>query len=212
MIVFNDYEIDLLKEYINISFGKATSNIAILVDKFAKLDIPKIEFIDPRDLDEYIAKVYGCEDVTKDCIMYSAGQVFNGELSGETLFLMDETSAKELTNEFYPVTQIDENFITDTVLEVNNILSVSSIGTLSEVTNLSSQFLAPTLRKVSDYKYIEKSNIAHYPMVIAISTILKFESSNINGFLLILPTLETTNKLQSHFDIVLKESISNYVR
>ena len=205
MKVFNELQADVLKEFINVAFGAATANIAELLDAFATLHTPNIEVIEAKDIDGYI------DNKAEPCSKkYQAQQIFNGEISGETVFIIDEPSMINLTRHFYGDLELSEAYIKDSILELNNILSVTTIGKLSELTELSSEFIPPTLKIVEDGKYIEKEEKEKYPAAIIISTVLAFEDEQIKGCLFIMSTEEMIQTLKEKIDVIIKEQIPDY--
>lgn len=204
MKVFNELQIDILKEFINVAFGTATANIAELLEAFATLHTPKIEVIEANHLDEYIGNLTSPTEKK-----YQAQQIFNGEISGETVFLINEDSIQRLAKHFYGK-EVSEAYLKDSILELNNILSVTTIGKLSELTDLESEFIHPTLKIIEDENYIEKEEKEKYPSVITISTVLDFEDEEIIGFLFILSTEEMIETLRNKIDSIIKEDFPEY--
>lgn len=204
MKVFNELQIDILKEFINVAFGTATANIAELLEAFATLHTPKIEVIEANHLDEYISNLTSPTEKK-----YQAQQIFNGEISGETVFLINEDSIQRLAKHFYGK-EVSEAYLKDSILELNNILSVTTIGKLSELTDLESEFIHPTLKIIEDENYIEKEEKEKYPSVITISTVLDFEDEEIIGFLFILSTEEMIETLRNKIDSIIKEDFPEY--
>jgi len=203
--IFNDLQIDVLKEYINVAFGSATASIAELLDAFATLHTPQITVMDAKNIDSYISSLSKPSEKK-----YQAQQVFNGEISGETVFLINEESIVNLSKRFYGDIEISEPYIKDSILELNNILSVTTIGKLSELTALPSEFLPPTLKVVENDNYIEKEEIVKYPAVIIISTVLEFEDEKIRGTLFILSTEAMIISLRDSIDKTIKEQFPDY--
>lgn len=203
--IFNELQIDVFKEYINVSFGAATSNIAILLDSFASLKIPKIEIIKATELEEHIRETIG-SNVPK----YLAQQVFNGDLGGETVFIADNISVQNLASHLHKDTEITQKYINDAILELNNILSVTTIGKLSEITGLVSEFMPPTLKIIELDHFLEKSEIEKYPSVIVISTVMVFEDEEIEGHLFILTTDDMIQTLKSVINKQIKEQFPDY--
>ncbi len=202
---FDEIQLDLLKEYINISFGSATASIAILLDSFATLNIPSIEVIKAVELEKYIN-----EKISIEKSKYIAQQIFNGELKGETVFIADGTSVSNLAKHLFKDMELNESYINDSILELNNILSVTTIGKLSEISHLSSKFLPPTLKVIEGNSFLEKKEIEKYPNVIVISTDMVFENEKIRGYLFILTTDEMIIKLKEVIIEQIKEQIPDY--
>jgi chemotaxis protein CheC len=119
--MLNDLQNEVLKELVNIAFGKATGSLSELLDAFATLHVPHIEVFDTRELNRYLGSI-----TENDETLYVSQQVYSGGLSGETLFMMNDKSVNNLAKHLYGNESITQNHIDDAVLEVNNILSVTT--------------------------------------------------------------------------------------
>ncbi len=171
--MFDEETKDILAELINISFGSATAVIADLFDNFAKLHIPKIDFVDLTQVNNFIMGSYS------DSKIYVTTQHFNGEFQGEIVLVMDPQSAKNMQAIVDDDENFDEDEIKQNILEISNILGSSCIGKFAELLVTDVTFAPPSI-EYSDC-LIHNVKDSPYNKVIVISTVLKFEELNING-------------------------------
>ena len=123
-ISFNEDQTDALKEFMNISLGEATSNIAELLEAFGTMHIPKISI---RDTDELKDILNDNVDDNEDVNYYVMKQLFAGKFGGECIFIINEGSAANLGNHLYDVEEASTEDINDAVMELTNIISSSII-------------------------------------------------------------------------------------
>ena len=97
-IELNDDQIDALKEFMNVSIGAATANVAALLDAFATMHIPKIELCNSS---EFIPAIQA--EVDNESKYYVMKQLFSGKFGGECMFVMQSESAQNLGNYLYDV-------------------------------------------------------------------------------------------------------------
>ena len=56
---FNEDQVDALREFMNVSIGAATANLANLLDAFGTMHIPKIEICNSHELASKIESTIG---------------------------------------------------------------------------------------------------------------------------------------------------------
>lgn len=199
----NEDQEDTLKELINIGLGAATSNIAELLDAFATIHVPTIVICNSNQLMHLIAENM---DIESKC--YVVKQLFAGRFSGESMFVMQDTSANELGNHLYDIKTPSHDDINDAVMELTNILTSTIISRVTNELGTSVQFFVPSSQYVDSEKILDYDDIKHYTSIIAISTILDFQDQQINGNIYILTRDESIDDLKSLIDEKLKELYS----
>lgn len=200
---FNEDQIDALKEFINISLGAATSNIAELLNAFSTMHIPKISICNN---DELVAIVES--EIDKASMYYVSKQLFTGEFGGECLFVIRDKEANNLGNHLYDVLNPSQDDITDAVMELTNILTSTIISRLTEEFNTEVQFFVPSSQFQNANNIIKNEDINYYSKIIIVSTILDFKDQKINGDIYILTKDESILSLKKLIDKKLKELYS----
>lgn len=199
-ISFNEDQIDALKEFMNISLGQATSNIAELLEAFGTMHIPKISIRDTDELKDIIN-----ENIDASLSHYMMKQLFAGKFGGECIFIIDEGSANNLGNHLYDVEKASNEDISDAVMELTNIVASSIISRLTEELDVQVQFFAPTSGFVQAPTVIDCNEMAQYSKIIVVSTELEFKDQNISGIIFILTKDEAIYSLRDLIDKKLEE-------
>ena len=183
-IILNEDELDCLQELINISYGSATAAITEILNADSTLSIPKIKVIEAKNL-----KTYLNFEISSEFSYFISAQQFNGDISGENLFVVDKNSAKNIALQFgLEENEINDNELSDIVLEITNILSSSTMSKFSEDLNIPISFSPPSIDLFESLLQFNNDLTSNYEKVIIISTNLNFKEQNIKGTLLILTT------------------------
>lgn len=200
-IILDEDERDCLQELMNIAYGSATAAITEIIDAFATLSIPRIEIINSSELENHLANFTKQEDT-----YFLSTQQFNGEIAGENLFVIGKPSAKEIALQYgLEEDEMDNEELSDIVLEITNILSSTTISQLSSDMNVEISFSPPSVNMISTLKDMNNDFLKKYQKVIIISTELNFEEQNITGELLILTTDNSILKIKEAIDKILEE-------
>lgn len=200
---FNEDQIDALKEFINISLGAATSNIAELLNAFSTMHIPKISICNNDELVTIVES-----EIDKASMYYVSKQLFTGKFGGECLFVIREEEANNLGNHLYDIQNPSQDDIRDAVMELTNILTSTIVSRLTEEFNTEVQFFVPSSQFQNANNIIKNEDINYYSKIIIISTILDFKDQKINGDIYILTKDESILSLKKLIDDKLKELYS----
>lgn len=183
-IILTEDEKDCLQELMNIAYGSATAAITEILNAYAKLSIPKIKIINASEFKDYLTAELNLDE--KHLI---ALQEINGAFNGENMFVIDEKSAINMAYKFgIEEAEMNDEDISDIVLEITNILSSSTISKLAENMETNVSFSAPIIKIIDSVSQLNNLFINKYQKVIIISTELLFEDLNINGELFIFTT------------------------
>lgn len=202
-INFNEDQIDVLKELMNISLGEATSHVAELLNAFGTMHIPKISIRDSAEVKEVII-----DNIDESLDYYVIKQLFAGKFGGECVFVINEESAKNLVSHLYDVNEAVEDDITDAVMELTNIVTSSIIGRLTEELSVQVQFFAPSSTFVEASSIIDDDAIISYSKIIVVSTEIEFKEQNICANIFILTKDEAISSLRDLIDKKLQELYS----
>ena len=196
-INFNEDQIDVLKEFMNISVGQATSHVAELLDAFGTMHIPKISIKDMSELNHIIV-----ENIDKDSNYYVMKQLFSGKFGGECIFIISEKSSNNLGSHLFDIEKPLKDDITDAVMELTNIVTSSIISRLTEELNVEVQFFAPTSNFLQAANIVDTDDVNTYSKIIVVSTELEFKDHNISANIFILTKDEAIISLR---DIIKKK-------
>ena len=197
---FNEDQIDVLREFMNVSIGAATANLANLLDAFGTMHIPKVEICNSSEL---TGKIHSNIDLK--AMYYVTKQLFTGKFGGECMFVMHENSARNLGEHLYDVTVPSKDDVNDAVIELTNILTSTIVSRLTQELNTQVQFFVPSSNFTDANSIVDSDDIAEYSKIIIISTILDFKDQEINGNIYILTKDEAIESLKVLIDQKIEE-------
>ena len=197
--ILSEDQKDALQELMNISFGTASSIISDSLNSFSKMPLPNIEAMEVEELEEYFAKNF--DDIT-NC--YIVTQLFRNKFDGESVFIIDDVSARKITSLLLGETNLLKEDIQASVLELTNIISSACIGKLIELLDAQIFFNPPMIesscRVGERVLRISTSEKREFTKVIIIETKLEFENEQITGYLLFLTKESSFEWLKSALD------------
>lgn len=199
-IEFNEDQIDALKEFMNVSIGAATANLANLLGAFATMHIPKIDICESNEL---LPKIKN--EIDFKSMYYVTKQLFTGKFGGECMFIMSDTSAKNLGSHLYGIDTASSDDVNDAVIELTNILTSTIVSRLTEELNTDVQFFVPSSQFLRADSILDVDDILHYSKIIIISTVIEFKDEKIDGNIYILTKDEAIVSLKNLIDKKIEE-------
>ncbi len=191
-------QFDVLKEIGNIGAGNATTALSKLLDARIDMRVPKVNLAGFSE----ITGIIGDEEQVMVGILLS----LEGDVNGMMMFLLDTNSAGRLVNAVLKRDEAIEKDIYDfdelelsALNEIGNIITGAYLSALSDLTKLTIVSSVPTLQvdmagAILSIPAIEFSKIGD--KVLLIETQFD-EESNINGYFLLVPELESYDVILS---------------
>jgi len=201
-VQFNEEEKDCLQELMNISYGSATAAIADIINKEATLSIPNIKTVATKEFKNYLQ-----DKLNNHKEYFMTNQLISGSFCGETMFVIDRKSTKNLALEFdldEDDTQNDDE-LKDVILEISNIITSTTLSKLAGLIETSISFSPPQVEIIKNSESFYRSYANEYDHIIIISTDIIFKEQNISGELLILSKDEATIFLKEALNKILEE-------
>lgn len=179
--LFNEDQLDCLGELINVAYGTATARLAEIMGAFATMRPPQIAVIDNAQFRGILQAA--CGD-SGGC--YLARQVFRGDVSGEVVFLLEQTSALNITS--YLKGQLNEQAVEDddVLLELSNIVTAAMMGDLSAQMGARLKLGEPELKQIGTTPMNTARTGAGFDQVIKVETVIEFAEQHIHGRLFVL--------------------------
>lgn len=198
--IFSKNEAAILEEVMNIAFGKASADLANLIDIRILLNVPNVEVLQAKDLLQRIkqeTKVYDAVSIIE--------QNFWGKYTGTALLAFPSTASKGLVSLFDEEEDGEENsslMEKETLLEVGNILIGACVGKIAQllddivsfspprlipkiiINNLSSETVTPKLDDPGKFAVLMK-------------TVFHLEDKDISGFLFLIANEESMEWLKT---------------
>jgi chemotaxis protein CheC len=181
-------------EIANIGLGHAMTALSTMTGHSFNMSIPNVDSVPATTLVEYL----GGEEVGCVGVMMP----YEGDVSGQMAFLFPFESAQKLWTML--LGQAPEGFedvdeiSTSAMMEVGNIINSNFLNAISEMTGLKMHATPPAFGM--DYAYTLASTIVaeaeqNESVALAVETQIFNESSETKGFFLLIPTVDTLNKL-----------------
>ncbi|HAR96319.1 MAG TPA: chemotaxis protein CheC [Deltaproteobacteria bacterium] len=189
-------ELDVLQEIMNIAFGRATADLADLIDIFINLSVPHVALIGRSELSTYLTE----EVIDRKGGISLVEQRFWGRFLGSALLVFPANAGKELITllaagpetqsfESDPIGELEKGVL----MEVANILIGACVGKIAELLGDVVTYSPPTVivNQDDDKSFSGHGNGSDEGSVIVLRTIFRFERRDVSGYLFLL-TGDTT--------------------
>ena len=203
--IFSNEDAAILQEVMNIAFGKASADLAEVIDIRVALNVPHVEVMNTENLPKKIleeTKVYDTISIVE--------QNFWGKFKGSALLAFPSKAGKGLV---YLFDDSDEDPDTSTslflekeaLLEVGNILIGACVGKVAELLEDIVSFSPPKIiisnltKDTMPTELSESGNTA-----VLMKTIFHFEDKDISGFLFLIASEDSMKWL--------KTALNNFVQ
>ena len=192
----NALQFDVLKEIGNIGAGNATTALAKMLNTKIDMKVPKVDLLGFKELPEMIG---GAENLVVGILL-----TLEGNIDGMMMFVVEEASARKiLTLLMGTETQCGSGFseMEESALnEIGNIITGAYLSSLSTLTNMkiipSIPYMAIDMAgAILSVPAIEFGKIADKALLI--ETEFGEKETSVNGFFILIPTLESYNVILS---------------
>jgi len=197
--IFTQDEASILEEVMNIAFGKASSDLASVIDIRILLNVPHVEVLKAEELLQRIkeeTKVYGAISIIE--------QNFWGKYTGSALLAFPSTASKGLISLFDEEEDAENSPLLEkeTLLEVGNILIGACVGKVAELLDDIVSFSPPRL--IPRVKIDNLSGDTVTPKLddpgkfaVLMKTVFHLEDKDISGFLFLVANQESMKWLKT---------------
>lgn len=196
-------QFDVLKEIGNIGAGNATTALSRMINAKIDMSVPKVKLLGFSELAEVIG--------TEGTVMAGILLILEGDIDGMMMFLLEIESARALVNSLLGKganerekddVEFDEMEFS-ALREIGNIITGSYLSALSDLTKLTIVASVPSLQidlaeAILSIPAIEFSKIGD--KVLLIQTQFDNESQ-INGYFVLVPELESYDKILSSLGV-----------
>ncbi len=155
---------DALQELTNIAMGQAGSSLAMLLDEFVDLSIPRIRVVELTSLPPALAELIG-----RTAEVSAVRQSFQGYLRGEAIVIFGEPGSRALADLLGYDAHLGEGTATELLLDVANVLTGACLGgmmeqirAITEDTAAELSFSMPSVmaRQVSPQQLIDPTRVS----------------------------------------------------
>lgn len=176
-------EMDAYREMANIAMGRAGEQLAKLLGEFINLPIPNVNLITNNEIQMAIVDVKGNSTVSA----VSQGFIGSG-INGEALVLFNDSNLAnvgKLLN--YNVSDDNQEFELEAVMDISNILIGACLNAISEQLNVTFSHNHPIiLGRHCDIDQLLDNREVRWDKILAIEIAYSIKSQNINFDLLLL--------------------------
>jgi len=207
-ITISDEERDILQEVMNIAFGKASAELAEVIDIYVVLSVPNIKLLKTAEVPRYIESEI--DDLENISIIK---QSFTGKFHGTALLFFPGGAGKKLFSLFdngNSSAHESEDFSVvlekETLLELGNILIGASVSKVAELLDDVVKYRPPRIiveskpGDIVDWDLAEPEGPA-----ILMRTVFSFENRDINGLLFLIPSYKSFEWLKKALHVFLEQ-------
>jgi chemotaxis protein CheC len=192
-MIQSEKQIDALTELINIAFGKAASSLSELTRHRVFLETPKVTMFPMNELKGFLQN-YIKGDIT------TVHQIFQGQVAGDALLLLNYEGAVALTN-LLADRSMNENHLhsasQEALIEIGNILLNACLGTFGNLLEVQIMFSVPRLHLQGLTAMLDSLTIENEELRFALIVATKFRvrDSEIIGYLVIILGVASLDRL-----------------
>ncbi|MFC1523846.1 chemotaxis protein CheC [Thermodesulfobacteriota bacterium] len=186
-VLLSSQEIEILQEVMNIAFGKASADLADVVDIRVFLNVPYVEILNASILPERILK-----EVEEYGDIRIVEQNYWGKFKGTALLVFPSEAGKVLISLFEENLEEDietegVGFEKETLLEIGNILIGACVGKIAGLLDDIVSYSPPKVlfKNIPNQSSLEGLADAN-KHAIFMKTIFHFEGKDVNGSLFLI--------------------------
>ncbi|MEW6584460.1 MAG: chemotaxis protein CheC [Nitrospirota bacterium] len=192
-MIQSEKQIDALTELINIAFGKAAASLSELTRHRVFLETPKVTMFPMDELKTFLQGYIQGEIAT-------VHQIFQGQVAGDALLLLNYEGAVALTNLLTDETVNERRLNTssqEALIEIGNVLLNACLGTFGNLLEVQIIFSVPRLHlqgltAMLDSLTIEREELRY---ALIVSTKFRLRDSEIVGYLVIILGVASLDRL-----------------
>ncbi|OGR04915.1 MAG: hypothetical protein A2511_02110 [Deltaproteobacteria bacterium RIFOXYD12_FULL_50_9] len=191
-VILSATEIDILQEVMNISFGKASADLADIINIKVLLSVPKVEMLNAGHLPARIA-----EETSGEQGIYIIEQNYWGKFQGTALLIFPTSFSQNLLELFEENEEasigMDPGLLErETLLEIGNILIGACIGKISELLKDIISYSPPKimLSRASNPEIFRNLSENNEPAIF-MKTLFKLQEHNLSGYLFLISGQES---------------------
>ncbi len=195
----NDMQYDILKEIGNIGAGNATTALSKMLNMKMDMSVPNVALTPFKDISSFI----GSEDQMVVGILLG----IEGDIDGMMMFIFDMASAHHLVNTLMMKQDINDNdtkdafsdFEMSALNEIGNIVSGSYLTALATLTNMKMISTVPTISidMIGAMLSVPAAEFGKYGDKMLLIQSQFGECDFVNGYFLLIPELESYDKILS---------------
>ncbi len=201
--IYDAIRFDLLKEVNNIGTGSALTSLSVLMDTKIAMQVPKIVFVDFKDVTEIVG---GAEKQLIGVLSH-----ITGEIEGIITFVLDLEAANYLVSGLLNKEIKENDFLMEfndlelsVLTEIGNIMFSSYCASLNTLTNKSIKPSVPYISRdmagaILSVPAIEYSKISD--KVLLVESVFILNETEVTGYLIMVPDARSFDVIAESFDL-----------
>ncbi len=196
----DDMHFDILREIGNIGAGNATTALSQMINAKVDMKVPKVDLLDFKQLPDLVG---GAE-----CIVVGILLELEGEINGMMMFVLERDAAHHLVNILMGRNSDCREDFSEMDLsalnEIGNIIAGAYLYSLSTLTNLMIKPSVPYMSidmagAILSVPAIEFGKVGDKALLI--ESQFGEEDEHVNGYFILIPTLESYDKILTSLGI-----------
>jgi len=182
-ILLSGQEKDILQEIMNIAFGRASADLAQVIDIYVELSVPEVTVMPTLELPGYLA----CE--IKENMVSIVEQCFLGKFTGMALLIFPAGAGRDLfallgDEEYHSSGSVPLAIMEkETLMELGNILIGACVGKVAELLDDVVTYNPPRITIENHPKHALSAELFETgSMATVMRTLFRFKERNINGY------------------------------
>lgn len=190
-------QFDVLKEIGNIGAGNATTALSKMLNAKVDMKVPKVDLLEFKDLSEIIG---GAENVVVGILL-----TLEGDIDGMIMFVLEKEPAHQIVKMLMAGMEVSEGedfseLELSALQEIGNIIAGAYLSSLSSLTNLTITSSIPYMSidmagAILSVPAIEFGKISDTALLI--ETEFGDKDNEVNGYFILIPTLDSYNTILS---------------
>lgn len=193
----DNMQYDVLREIGNIGAGNATTALSQMINSKIDMKVPKVELLEFKELSDIVG---GAENLVVGILF-----TLEGQIDGMMMFMMDMEASRHLVNVLVgnayenPTGEFSEMELS-ALNEIGNIISGAYLSSLSTLTNMLITSSVPYMAidmagAILSVPAIEFGKLGDKALLI--ETEFGDEIKNVNGYFILIPTLQSYGAILS---------------
>jgi chemotaxis protein CheC len=151
MVELTEDQRDCLQELSNVAMGQAGSNLAVFLETFVNLSVPRVKLIDSTEIIDEVTHLVGEKDSAeqrKNLLVSAVRQGFHsaaGQVRGEAIVVFSHASFQEIADLMHYDDEVTETAEEELLLDITNILNGSLLGGFAEQLGYDLNYSAPSV-------------------------------------------------------------------
>ncbi|WP_114809894.1 chemotaxis protein CheC [Paraburkholderia kururiensis] len=200
--VLTEDQRDALQEVANLAMGQAATRLAVLLDTFIELSVPRVRVVDVSEAAEALREMTGIEDAVT-----AVRQGFRSEIRGEALVICRSGEVSDLCSlvqDPYAKSAYEATSEEELVFDVANVLTGACVSSILDQLGRQPVFSPPGLLGESiSLEEVFQPNVLAWEVALLIEVNFALEDQRFRAHLVMLMAEESIRHMSEALDALL---------